>query len=553
MRRLILLAGVVSVSIPAMVSAQYLSSWENTLAPSWQDPSGQNTVGWENEASIGEFATDIGVTLGQYSLRVPGGSGYTLRMKSFDWALWTAMTGGGANNVGSTLAVDVTIPLDSFNDDGTYFEIGMPSVGSDFPFTNHLQQYTITGTTKTVYFDIEPIPETINPPGGSGYYGVWLNVNTNRTANESGSNGVAYFDGFKLIRRHVGPPAGTSDWASTESWGPGGVPDSDSEIAFFSRNFDYGGERNININAPVTVNQIDMDDGGSMWFRDAGFGNSITLAGANTIGMRVQQAFLGSEVPVVVSNDSEFRIQLSSFDGSPSTALLLGGLSGSGSVTKTAGGNLIVEHVRLSSLSVQGGRVEITGGGDDRTSKVNSLSVAAGTRLELRGAYMIVDYSTEASPLADLEAAVNDGRIGSQDEADVRALGITDAPAADGVIGGIAFDTSSVLIALTLKGDTNLDRVVNFPDLLALAQSYDLAGGWKNGDSNRDGQVGFEDLLALAQNFGSTFLADGTIVTDELMHNSFQHQWTQALSVIPEPASLGLLAMAGAAMLRRRG
>jgi hypothetical protein len=553
MRRSILLAAVACLSLPTWACAQYLSSWENTLAPSWQDPAGGNTVGWENEASIGEFATDVGVTLGQYSLRVPGGSGYSLRMKSFDWALWTAMTGGGANNNGSTLAVDVTVPLDSFNDDGTYFEIGMPSLGSDFPFTNHLRPYAINGQTKTVYFDIEPIPETINPPGGSGFYGIFLNVNTNRTVNESGTNGVVYFDGFKLIRRHVGPPAGSSDWSDASAWGLGGIPDTDSEMAFFQRDFDFGGERNININAPVTVNQLDMDDGGSMWFRDAGFGNAITLAGADTIGLRLQQAFVGSEVPIVVNNNSEFRIQLSSFDGSPSTALLQAGISGSGTVTKTSGGNLITEHVRTSGLDVQGGRVEITGpGSDDRTSKVNSLSVAAGATLELRDAYFIVDYSAEASPLADLEAAVNDGRITSQDVTEGRTVGITDAPAADGSIGGISYDTTSVLIALTLKGDTNVDRTVNFDDLLALAQSYSLAGAWKNGDSNRDGQVTFDDLLALAQNYGGTFLADGSTSVDASLANQFDAHWAMARVVIPEPTLAGLMLVAGAGLIRRR-
>ena len=52
-------------------------------------------------------------------------------------------------------------------------------------------------------------------------------------------------------------------------------------------------------------------------------------------------------------------------------------------------------------------------------------------------------------------------------------------------------------------GDTNFDGVVNFDDLLNLAQHYGSANGtYGTGDLNGDAKVDFTDLLILAQNYG---------------------------------------------------
>ncbi len=59
---------------------------------------------------------------------------------------------------------------------------------------------------------------------------------------------------------------------------------------------------------------------------------------------------------------------------------------------------------------------------------------------------------------------------------------------------------NAVLMRRALYGDTNLDGVVDFTDLLALARSYNKPGTWVHGDANYDGFVGFFDLLAQARN-----------------------------------------------------
>ncbi len=82
----------------------------------------------------------------------------------------------------------------------------------------------------------------------------------------------------------------------------------------------------------------------------------------------------------------------------------------------------------------------------------------------------------------------------------------------------------------TVYGDFNLDGEVNAGDLALLATNYGLAGtwGWATGDGNGDGNVDAGDLAMLATNYGTV------------------------VHTVPEPITMSLLAIGGAALLRRR-
>lgn len=66
-----------------------------------------------------------------------------------------------------------------------------------------------------------------------------------------------------------------------------------------------------------------------------------------------------------------------------------------------------------------------------------------------------------------------------------------------------ALPASQLLSHASIPGDANRDGVVNFADLLILAQHYGMGSRavWETGDFNGDDKVDFQDLLLLAQHY----------------------------------------------------
>ncbi|HQY87320.1 MAG TPA: hypothetical protein PK402_01590 [Tepidisphaeraceae bacterium] len=101
--------------------------------------------------------------------------------------------------------------------------------------------------------------------------------------------------------------------------------------------------------------------------------------------------------------------------------------------------------------------------------------------------------------------------------------------------GSTSDQTNAVALSRTmanaLPGDTNFDGIVNFADLLTVAQNYGTSSGswWTRGDFDFDGAVNFSDLLLTAQNYSS---ASGT---------DFETDWLHARATVPEPGMIGLL------------
>jgi hypothetical protein len=94
---------------------------------------------------------------------------------------------------------------------------------------------------------------------------------------------------------------------------------------------------------------------------------------------------------------------------------------------------------------------------------------------------------------------------------------------------------------IATAGDTNLDGSVNFTDLVALAQNYNLAGTWSKGDFDGTGTVEFADLVLLAQNYSAA------------AETTFEADWALAQALAPEPiALLSTIAALPLLALRRR-
>ena len=168
--------------------------------------------------------------------------------------------------------------------------------------------------------------------------------------------------------------------------------------------------------------------------------------------------------------------------------------------------------------------------------------------LDLTDNAWIVDYADGAtSPLVGLRPAFASGKIFSSIAG--RTVGVVEASAigSPATWFGEAIDASSLLLRSTFAGDANVDGVVDFADLVRLAQNYDLGQKtWSDGDSNYDGAVDFIDLVALAQNYagGPTFA--GFVSPD------FAADWAVAQSLVPEPGAVALAAITMPQFVRRR-
>ena len=63
--------------------------------------------------------------------------------------------------------------------------------------------------------------------------------------------------------------------------------------------------------------------------------------------------------------------------------------------------------------------------------------------------------------------------------------------------------TDSLIVAPAQLGDANLDSLVNFADLVTLADNYETSGGtWAIGDFNADSLVNSVDLSLIEQQYG---------------------------------------------------
>lgn len=101
-------------------------------------------------------------------------------------------------------------------------------------------------------------------------------------------------------------------------------------------------------------------------------------------------------------------------------------------------------------------------------------------------------------------------------------------------IGWTDDGSANFILRWTYNGDANLDGIVNSVDFSALASNFNTSSGWGQGDFNYDGAVNALDFNALASNYGSVLAAPALG------------------SLVPEPATLGFIAMLSLLSRRHR-
>jgi hypothetical protein len=144
--------------------------------------------------------------------------------------------------------------------------------------------------------------------------------------------------------------------------------------------------------------------------------------------------------------------------------------------------------------------------------------LGAGAALNLTNNELIT-FGTEANA----KAAIQAGQV------------ITTSPG--GVLGYMNAGGGNFEIRFTFRGDANLDGSVNTTDFIALANNFNQTGRfWASGDFNFDGTVNALDFNAVATNFGLTLGGPDLDLT----------------TLVPEPASLGLLLLLAISPRHRR-
>jgi hypothetical protein len=276
---------------------------------------------------------------------------------------------------------------------------------------------------------------------------------------------------------------------------------------------------------------VHIDAGSTVVLEGLSSGAFANLAGAGTLA----------------NNPSYFQSFLAVGSDNTDTAFT-GQVTGRVRLSKVGAGTLSLGPRDNANfvLTVSAGRVRLTG--DQRLESLFVDTAAPGTQaLDLAG-HTVRIFTGGMQGIA-LESSLN-RRVGTA------ADGIYDstAPSHPRSQIGIAFDGGGqpLRMKLTLAGDANLDGLVNFTDLVALAQNYnggEFSAFWDEGDFTYDQKVSFDDLVLLAQNYNGSFLPAAPIPGAPA---DFARDLAAAFADTPEPASVAGLAVYGLTAFQRR-
>jgi hypothetical protein len=255
-----------------------------------------------------------------------------------------------------------------------------------------------------------------------------------------------------------------------------------------------------------------------------------------------------------------------------------GGTSGSFTLQATATNGIFLRS--LGGLTVLNGSavVSASNASSNRSVVVTpALTIATAGKLDLNDNDLI--YQTGSSyalskslPLIEgyLESGYNSGKwngttgivstTASSNSTHLTALGmmINDTGANSGNstgtpiypnFDGEASTDTDILVKYTYYGDANLDGVVDGSDYSLIDNGYlNHLTGWFNGDFNYDGVIDGSDYTLIDNAFNQQGAAFNSIIANQTSQIGAPSEST----AVPEPTSLGLLAMGATGLLAYR-
>jgi hypothetical protein len=216
-----------------------------------------------------------------------------------------------------------------------------------------------------------------------------------------------------------------------------------------------------------------------------------------------------------------------------------GQLAGTGSLTVWNSGrvNLDVPATAVSSLTINGkGIVNLNG-----TLHINYGSPGSDPVTTIAG-YLTTGYNggNWSGTAGIISTSITGG-------SPALAVGYADGNTDPGTAAG----PNQIVVKYTLAGDTNLDGLVNFNDLVAVVQNFNKAGtDWAHGDFHFGTSTNFNDLVTVVQNFNK-ILPPPSGAAVELGGTTLPLVAPTDVQ-FPEPGELLLLTCATAGLLARR-
>jgi len=212
-------------------------------------------------------------------------------------------------------------------------------------------------------------------------------------------------------------------------------------------------------------------------------------------------------------------------------------------------------------------------------SAVNSLVINANATLDITNNHLIINYAAAGQSQSTIDSSIyqmlkngfngggwNGVNLGggsiistsAQTPTNGLKYGVGWADGSDGVHDVAGLSSGQFEIKYTLLGDANLDGTVNGTDFSILAANFGLGvTNWDQGNFLYSSSVNGSDFSALAANFGQGDNGADTSITpaDIAALDAFAVANGLALptiAAVPEPASVGLVALGAVGMLSRR-